>query len=259
MAGVADLWQPIQQAAPLGGRQGAAHPRGHFKGRERWGEGRLGQRGGALRIQGAHPELLGPVVTFVEVLRLATETGRRPQELPAAGLVGGTESDLAIHETLDRDNRMAVDRQPIGRKPGTAQTQRPAREIGELLALGQDQAAAVLGQELPAGGALGGRPTQPGIAGLEMKGWSAPAQQNQPLALVLGDVTELLADELRVLEVMALGDQRIPAVGFGGGDEPDPQSVEHGLFGDIGQTQGLGHAEICTTEGRLCPLVRPFS
>src|SRR6266540_1730250 len=53
------------------------------------------------------------------------------------------------------------------------------------------------------------RPANPGIARAQVPGRGAPAEQRQPLALIFSNVTELLADQSSVLQIMMGGDQNV--------------------------------------------------
>ncbi|MCZ7639563.1 MAG: hypothetical protein M5U12_28075 [Verrucomicrobia bacterium] len=59
----------------------------------------------------------------------------------------------------------------------------------------------------------------------------------------LGRVTELLANELGVPQTLVPGHQGFPAVGFGGGDESEAQSLKLDLPGDAGQKPSSGQAQ----------------
>jgi hypothetical protein len=120
------------------------------------------------------------------------------------------------------------------------------------VAVGQQDEPAVLSREMAAGSQLGLGPAQPLFAGPEMKGGGAPAQQEQPAALVLGHVAELGADQLGVLEIVMSDDELIPSVLLVRLDPAYLEVVEHVLLGDLGQTQWLRHGKQCSGRGRGC-------
>src|SRR6266581_2464998 len=84
-------------------------------------------------------------------------------------------------------------------------------------------------------------PSDPSIPGTQVPGGRSPAQQSQPDPLVLGDVTELFADQGRVLQIMVGGDQFVPPGSFLLGNEADAQLVQNAGFLDIGQSNRLRH------------------
>src|SRR5664279_6267629 len=77
------------------------------------------------------------------------------------------------------------------------------------MTLRQDQQARVVGQQGTPTPALLEIPADKSIAVLQMKGRRAPGRQRQPLAFVGGHVTQLLAHQGGILEVMMLDNEFI--------------------------------------------------
>ena len=80
-------------------------------------------------IQGADPQLLGPLVTFIEILGYPRVAAGVVQAGPPCGFVSGAAKELPIDETFDGNNGMFPARQPIIGKPGTAQGQSAGGQI----------------------------------------------------------------------------------------------------------------------------------
>jgi hypothetical protein len=105
---------------------------------------------GALGVQRAHPQLLGPIMALIKILGATAEARRRSQQRPARRFVGrAAEHQLTIDKTLHRHNRVAMHLQPIRREPPTTQAQSPSGQVGKLLPLHQQRQPAVLRQQMP--------------------------------------------------------------------------------------------------------------
>ena len=126
---------------------------------------------------------------------------------------------------------MSVVLLPILREALEAETHRAGRQIGKLLALAQDDEATILRQQMQPSLPLFLGPLDRLVAGLEVEGRRAPAQEGPPSALgVDGDVAELFADQGRVLEVMMFGNQSVPPFGVPGRNQFHPQLVQDALL-----------------------------
>ncbi len=192
------LGQLFQERLQPTGGHATPRPRGGrglFKRRPGGRQGGGAQRAETFGVQRPHPELFGPVVALVKILSHPGKATGVIQTRPAGGLVSGATEPLTIHETFHRHNRMRPAGQPVGGEPGAAQGQRARSQIGQLLRVGQNAEAGVVGQQRAAGGQERVRPADPGIARTQVPGGRAPAQQGQPSALLLGDVTEMFTDE----------------------------------------------------------------
>ena len=117
---VRDVGQPIHQAAGGLARQGTGRRQLGFVRRQ--GRRQLSglERVKPLRVQRAHPQLFGPVMTLVEILGATAKARGRPQQHPSGRFVGGAAKQLRIDETFHRDNRMPVLPQPVRRESLTA-------------------------------------------------------------------------------------------------------------------------------------------
>jgi hypothetical protein len=76
-----------------------------------------------------------------------------------------------------------------------------------------------------------------------MSGRGTPAQQRQPGALIVGHVTEVLADQRGILQILKGGDLGVPPRAFGFADQAHAQVLQDVLFGGVGQAQRWQHAE----------------
>ncbi len=63
-----------------------------------------------------HPELLRPLLRFVEILRVPAEPRGRARFAPTADLGGGAAEELRIDESLDQRDRVPPARQPVVRQ-----------------------------------------------------------------------------------------------------------------------------------------------
>ena len=167
---------------------------------ERLGQMPLAQLAGRVLDQLPHIQLFGLVMGFIEILRHPFETRAATQHFPASGLVGGAAKEPAIDETFHRQEGMAPAGLPVFGEAGTAEAERARGQIGQWMGIGQDDAAGVMGQKMAAARARVVGPAEPSIAGTQVPGRSAPAQQGQPGALECGDGAEVLADERGVLQ-----------------------------------------------------------
>jgi hypothetical protein len=86
-----------------------------------------------------------------------------------------------------------------------------------------------------------------------MKGGGAPAQQEQPAALVFSHVAELGADQVSVLEIVVGDDGLVSSVLLVRLDQAHVEVVEHVWLGDMGQTQGLRHETSVKAEAGFVP------
>ena len=119
-------------------------------------------------------------------MRDPLESGTGAQRLPAAGLAGRRAEELPVDETFHQDNGMPILLEPIRRQTRQAQAQGARGEIGKLLTRGQNDAAAVLRQQVSAPFALLFRPRDRWVARLEVQRRGAPAQQRPPATLIVG-------------------------------------------------------------------------
>src|SRR3989442_8071344 len=121
-------------------------------------------------MERAHPNSLRVLGIGVEVLPIPLTTLRGPQAFPAGGLVTSAPELLRVHERLDRQNRMSKMLLPIHSQSITSQFQNARGQIGPAARRGQHQETLVLRNQMTPLRHLAGRPMQPVIARLDMKG-----------------------------------------------------------------------------------------
>lgn len=143
---------------------------------------------------------------FIEILRDTGVAAGIVQAGPAGGFVSRAAKQLPVDEAFHPDDGVVPASQPILGEPGTAQGQGTGGQIGQLMRVGQNAEAGVVGPEMPAAGQLFLGPADPSLTRAQVPGWGAPTQQGQPLALVLSHVAEMFADQSGVLEIMMGGD-----------------------------------------------------
>jgi hypothetical protein len=78
-------------------------------------------------------------------------------------------------------------------------------------------------------------PANPLVARSNVAGRRRPAQQRQPLALILDHVTQTLARQFRILEIVVLEDQLVPSFLFLRRHQPHDDLLQHRGFGPIRQ------------------------
>ena len=116
-------------------------------------------------------------MTFIEILGYSGVAAGVVQAGPPSGFVSGTAKELPIDETFDGHNGMLPVRQPIIGKPRTAQGQGASGQIRQLVGVGQNAKAGIVGQQMAATGQLFLRPADPGIARAQVSGRGTPAEQ----------------------------------------------------------------------------------
>ena len=160
---------------------------------------RLDQRPGRRQLRRAqllagafyeflHPELLWPLVWFVEILRVPAEPRGRPQFAPTADLVGGAAEELRIDESLDERDPVPPTRQPVVRQACEHAGEQPTREIW-IVRFGQNEKTRVIDHQRQAAATLLGRPADELIAVAQMIRRRAETDHGEPLASVSGRVT----------------------------------------------------------------------
>ena len=217
--GLAGIGHSVPESLPERRQLLGGHRAGGWQGplMFRQGSGKLGraqllQRRGMER---AHPNLLRVLVIGVEILPIPLRTLRRPQPFPSGGLVTSAPELLRVHERLDRQNRMSKMLLPIPSQSITSQLQNSRGQIGPAARRGQYEEALVLRDQMAPLGHLAGRPMQPAIARLEMKGRRTEHQQRQPLLLIFGHVAERLPHDRGVFKIMFPAQQFIEPDAFG--------------------------------------------
>ena len=124
---------------------------------------------------------------------------------------------------------MTVALLPVHRKTGQDQLQNAAGQIG-IVDFGQNDEARIVGDEGATTTALLGRPADELVARFEMPSRRAPTGQSQPLAAIGDHITELLPDQMVIVQVMVLDDEGFIASPFLGKDGPDSEAIQNVLF-----------------------------
>src|SRR5271157_685855 len=79
-------------------------------------------------------------------------------------------------------------------------------------AFGREQGeASVAGDQMACGLSLRVGPPDPSVAGPQMEGGAGPAQQADPLPVLLDDIAERLADHAMLFEVVVFADELVPS------------------------------------------------
>src|SRR2546425_8669847 len=168
---------------------------------------------------------------LVEILGTALPAGGLSEPMPSTGLVSGALIKMRIDKRFGQRHGMAPVLLPVSRKPPQHQLHETTDEIGAL-ASGQNQQARVVGQQRQARASLLVSPADKLVASLEVQRRRVPGRQRQPLASIRRDVTQMFAHQLRILEVMMLGQQLIESLHFIGWDGRHNQMNEYLLFID---------------------------
>jgi len=147
-------------------------------------------------------------VSEVEVIGVALPTRGASQMAPAADLVGRTLIELGIDEALNQSDGMFPPLLPVGGEPLEHELHEAADEVG-VMALRQNEQSRVVGNEGAAAAALLVGPADERIAVPKMKGSRAPRRQSQPMAAVDHRVTQVLAHECGVVQIMVFDDESI--------------------------------------------------
>jgi hypothetical protein len=108
-----------------------------------------------------------------------------------------------------------------------------------LARLGQDAKTGVVGRQRQSTPPLVVIPADPLIARPNVVSRRRPTQQRQPLAPMLDDVTQTLADQVGVLEVVMLADQLVPACLLVRLNQPHDDLIQHGGFRSVREFDAL--------------------
>jgi hypothetical protein len=208
---VGQLREDVNERGQRRHRQAVARRGLAFASGQRFGQGFRPQPGAGLRVQRLYPQLLGSVVFLVVVFTRSRPTGGAAERLPAGRLVASSPIQLRIDEALDQHHRVAVDTRKINFQPLPSELEQAARKVRAGHA-GQDQKTTVLRDQPQAAGSLLRRPVQPLIAHPQVQARAAVAKQRYPRSrLVARDVAQHLAHQGRIVQVVVLLDQLVPA------------------------------------------------
>ena len=125
-----------------------------LEGGERLGQAGLPEDGKGPGLEGAEVELLGLAVREVEVAGVAGKAARGAERLEAAGAIAGAAILRLIDEALDGEDGMLPTGKPVLAQAAQAQAEDARGEVGKAVAIGEDEEAAVVGDEGEATGAL---------------------------------------------------------------------------------------------------------
>lgn len=228
---IGELGKHIDHAREGGHGEAVAQRRRALGGGEGGGQRLGGERGAGRGLERLHPHFLGPVVFLIIVAARAGPAGAATERLPVRGLVPGAAIQRGIDKGLDEVHRVAMHAGEVGAQARGGETEQPAREIGAA-DVRQEEKAAVLGDEVATAFALFARPAQPLVAHAQVQARTAVTEQRQPLAVLIhGDVAQHGADERRVVQVMVLLDQFVPARQFGRVHQLKARGAEQMLLG----------------------------
>ena len=164
-----------------------------------------------MASQGAHKEPLGFVVLDVVIPALPAPAVGFPQFDPAVGGVDGPRELIGIDERFDHQDGVAVVRLPIGAEPIQGEAKNPGSEIRHRTT-GQQQEAAIVGDETQPATPLFVGPVNPFITSAQMIGGSAEHPNRQPAASRIGGhVVEPFAHRLKASEVVMLFKELVQA------------------------------------------------
>ena len=181
-----------------------------------------------------HPELFGPLVRLIEILRVAAEAGSRPQFAPAADFIRGAAKLLGIDEGLDQRDGMAPAGEPVVGQAREHLFEQAAGQVG-IVRVGQDNEARIVDHQRQAAAALLGGPADELIAVAQVVGRGAEGDQREPLALVGGGIAQVFADERGVAQVVMLEDESVAARELvGRAQQAELEVLEHELFARAG-------------------------
>jgi hypothetical protein len=123
---------------------------------------------------------------------------------------------------------------PIAIEASEGDAKDAGSEVGVLMTLGKEKKSAVVDDEVQPSGALSLRPLDPVLPGLDVESRVAESQDGDPLAIELGDITQMPPSNLVTVEIMLLPEKAIEPIHFLRKHKPDPDSFEDILFRKVG-------------------------
>ena len=131
---------------------------------------------------------------------LAAEAAGAPDLDPVGGPVDGAVEARGIDEGLDQQQRMAEARRPVAGQAAHAQRQHPRPEVAG--SAGQDQEPGVVGDQVQPVKLDAEAPADPPVARAALQCRCREHRERQPLAAVMGDIAQCLADPRQRTEVV---------------------------------------------------------
>jgi len=208
-------------------------------------EAGLSQELAAAPVEGAQEELLGLAVLDVKVPRGASEAGGGPDGLEATGLVAGALEEGLVHEALDEEDGVPMALGPVVAEAAEGECEDAGGEVGEPLAVREDEEAGVVDDQVEAAGALARGPADPLVAGLDVEGGAGEEEDGDGLVVDEGDVAEGGSCDVGLVEVVVLGEASVELLALVGLDEADDDAGE-----EVGFRRGLGGAHAPESWGR---------
>lgn len=193
---------------------------------QRRGPARLAQELAGAGPQFAQVKLFGHAVLAIKVAARAGETLRATDGRKTAGPIARAPVVRLVHETLHHQHRMLPAFLPVRAQAAQTQPEHARGQIGETLALGQDEEAAVVDDHGQAPGALAGTPAEPRFPRLEMERGGAESNQGDPLAVKFGHIAQRLAGQHGLVQVMLLLQQAIKLRLLGLVEQPDRDALQ---------------------------------
>ena len=162
----------------------------------------------------------------VEVAGGAGEAGGGADGLEAAGLVAGALEAGGVHEALDEEDGVSMALGPVVAEAVEGEGEDAGGEVGELVAVGEDEEAGVVDDHVEAAGALARGPADPLVAGLDVEGGAGEEEEGDGLVVKEGDVAEGGAGDVGLVEVMVLLEAAIEVLALVGLDGADDDAGE---------------------------------
>ena len=140
----------------------------------------------------------------------APEAARAPDAGPVRGAVHRAAEACRIDKGLQQHKRVAEARRPVRRQPPFAQRQHPRAQVRPAPA-GQDQEAAVVGEQVLAVVLRAEVPADPAVAGAALQRRRREADQRHPVAAPARGIPQRLADLRQRAQVVVRRHQALVA------------------------------------------------
>ena len=151
--------------------------------------------------QGMDEHKLGPPMFAIAVAAaLAAEAAGPPDLDPVRGAVDGAAEAGWVDERFQQQQSMAEPGGPVADQAARAQRQHPRAEVTGRA--GQEQEAGVVGEQMQPVELHGEAPANPPVARGALQRRRREHHQRQPLAAMMGDVAQCLADSRQRTEVV---------------------------------------------------------
>ena len=155
----------------------------------------------AVPAQGMDEHKLGPPMFAIAVAAaLAAEAAGPPDLDPVRGAVDGAAEAGWVDERFQQQQSMAEPGGPVADQAARAQRQHPRAEVTGRA--GQEQEAGVVGEQMQPVELHGEAPANPPVARGALQRRRREHHQRQPLAAMMGDVAQCLADSRQRTEVV---------------------------------------------------------